>query len=130
VSLQRFEHFDVISMVDKSIDHGEIMSIGSFVRLFVTIKFTGFDGHFRLSRAGNKLRPHHFNSMSSTFIDQSAREKSLSYDKILVHFCCLTIVVFSDVSRSCTNSAVITQTPCPCITTYKTRKGTLLFLCL
>ena len=51
MSLQRFEHFDVISMVDKSIDHGEIMSIGSLVRLFVclfvTITFTVFDGHFR-----------------------------------------------------------------------------------
>ena len=47
MSLQRFEHFDVISMVVKSIDHGEIMSIGSFVFLFVTITFTIFDGHFR-----------------------------------------------------------------------------------
>ena len=33
MSLQRFEHFDVISMVVKSIDHGEMLSIGSFVCL-------------------------------------------------------------------------------------------------
>ena len=46
VSLHRFEHFDVNSMVVKSIDHGEMLSIGSFVCLFVTITFTVFDGQF------------------------------------------------------------------------------------
>ena len=30
VSLQSFEHFDIISMVDKSTEHGKLLSIGSF----------------------------------------------------------------------------------------------------
>lgn len=46
MSLHRFEHFDVNSMVVKSVDHGETLSIGSFVCLFVTITFTVYDGQF------------------------------------------------------------------------------------
>ena len=35
VSLQRFEHFDVISMVDRSTDHGKLLSI--FFTIIVTV---------------------------------------------------------------------------------------------
>ena len=42
VSFLSFEHFDVISMVDMSTDHGKLLSI-----FFLTITLTVFVVHFR-----------------------------------------------------------------------------------
>ena len=76
VSQQSFQHFDFISMVDKSTDLGNIV-----VDLLFTTAFTVFDvqlgGSFSWKSCAktekNKLRHHHVISTVCTLIDRSSR---------------------------------------------------------
>ena len=69
VSLKSLEHFGVISMVDKSKDHGKLLSIccyntiDSFWRPFL----------LRLLRKWQPLRHHHVISMVCTLIDSNSQ---------------------------------------------------------
>ena len=69
VSLQSFEHFDVISMADDRIDHGKLLSICLFI-----MTLTLFDFHFRWSFSENRarekklMRHHHVISIVCTLV--------------------------------------------------------------
>ena len=88
VSLQSFEYCDVISIVDKSTDHGKLLSI-CFLTLTVLTTIS-FEVSRKIAHAKKRKRTYATITpfpwsvvLSSIALDQSAREKYLSYGKIL-----------------------------------------------
>ena len=85
VSLKRFEHFDVISKVDNSTDHGKLLSI-FFFTISLTVSKLKFLGKTCTKETDKQIAPPSRHFMVCTHIDhialdQSARGKSLSYGK-------------------------------------------------
>ena len=87
LSLKRFEHFEVISKVDNSKDHGKLLSI--FFTISLTVSKLKFLGKTCTKETDKQIAPpsHHFmvcTHIDHIALDQSANDKSLSYGKTFV----------------------------------------------
>ena len=102
-----FEHFDDISMVDKSIDHEKLLPI-CFLQKHCPF-FTSISVRVSRKEREKQIAPPSRHFSSTKTLHQSAHEESLSYCKkgfegISLYIHCITIFFyFNEESSSCSN---------------------------